>query len=165
MIATHVASAVIYCMMFQLYADPDGIALFIRYRFSLEHVNIAMMHSSYAMQTGKVVLHHTSNSDNNDGMNGMVGEDWIGMSILESTAILDIGAMDSGVIFDHNNDNVSMISIDTRGYMNSSNQNGVKHSNGITTVNRFDATRKNNRNCFRPKQSLPKWRGGHHPGR
>ena len=72
----------------------------------------------------------------------MVWEDWIDMSIIESTATLDIGAVDSRVIFDHDNSNTSMGSVNTRVYMNNSTPAGVKHSNGTTTVNGFAAARK-----------------------
>ena len=60
------------------------------------------------MQTSKVVLHQTRNFDNDDDVKDMVGEDWIDISILKSTATLDIGAMDSGVIFGHDNNDASM---------------------------------------------------------
>ena len=46
-IATHVTSAIMYCMMFELLAEPDDIAQFIRYIFSHEHFKVAMQHSSY----------------------------------------------------------------------------------------------------------------------
>ena len=113
-IATHVASAIMYRLMFHLDTKPDNIAEFIRVRFLEEYVKVAMMHSSYKMETGTVTLHQTSNQNNDDDMQDMVGEDWVNMSILESEVILDIGAMDSGVIFDHN-DNISLSSVNTKG--------------------------------------------------
>ena len=44
----------------------------------------------------------------------MVREDRINMSILENGATLNISSMDSGVIFDHD-DNVSLSSMNTKG--------------------------------------------------
>ena len=46
-----------YCMMLELLADPDDIAQFIRYRFPIKHVKIAMLYSSYDLRSGKVILH------------------------------------------------------------------------------------------------------------
>ena len=103
-----------YRLMFHLDTKPDNITEFIRVRFLEEYVKVAMMHSSYEMETGTVTLHQTSNQNNDDDMQDMVGEDWVNMSILESEVILDIGAMDSGVIFDHN-DNISLSSVNTKG--------------------------------------------------
>ena len=107
-IATHVASVIMYCMMFELLIEPDDIAQFIRYRFPTEHVKVVMLHSSYDLQSDKVILHQTSNFDIDNDMRDMAGEDWIDMSILENTATLDIGPMDSGVIFDYDNNNGSL---------------------------------------------------------
>ena len=81
--------------------------------FLEEHVKVAIAHSSYDMETGMVTLHQTSNQNDNDHMQDMVGEDWIDMSILENEATLDIGAMDSGVTFDHD-ENVSLRSMVTK---------------------------------------------------
>ena len=75
-----------------------------------------MVHSSYEMETGTVTLHQTSNQDNNNNMQDMVRKDWIDMSILEGEVTLDISIMDSGVIFDHD-ENVSLGSMNTKGYM------------------------------------------------
>ena len=44
-------------MMFKLLAEPDDIAQFIRYRFSTEHVKVAILYSSHNLQPGKVILH------------------------------------------------------------------------------------------------------------
>ena len=41
-IATHVASAIMYRMMLELLAETDDIAQFIRFRFSHEHVKVAI---------------------------------------------------------------------------------------------------------------------------
>ena len=56
-IATLVTSAIMYCLMFKLDAEPDDIAEFMQVRFSEEHVKVAVTHSSYEMETGTVILH------------------------------------------------------------------------------------------------------------
>ena len=53
--ATNIALTIMYRVMFQIYAKLDDIAEFIWIRSSEEHAKVAMMHSSYGMQTGKVV--------------------------------------------------------------------------------------------------------------
>ena len=58
----------------------------------------------------------------------MAGEDWIDMLILKSTAILDVGAMDSGVIFDHVNDDNSLRSVNTSIFMNNNTSDGAECS-------------------------------------
>ena len=93
-IVTHVASAVMYRLMCHLDAELDNIAEFIRVRFLEEHVKVAMIHSSYEIETGTVTLHQTSNQINDDNMQDMVGEDRIDKSILEGEVTLDIDAMD-----------------------------------------------------------------------
>ena len=98
--------------MFHLDTEPNNIAAFIQVRFSEEHVKVAIMHSSYKMEIGTVTLHQTSNQDNDDAIQDMVGGDWIDMPILEGKVTLDIGTMDSGVIFNHN-DNISLRSVNT----------------------------------------------------
>ena len=77
-----------------------------------------MLHSSYDLRSGKVILHQTSDFDINNNVRDMVGEDWIDMSILESTATLEVRTMDSGVIFDHDNNDSSMGSMNTSIFMN-----------------------------------------------
>ena len=74
-------------------------------------------------------------------MKDMVGEDWIDMLILESKATLDIGAMDSGIIFDHDNNDTSMSSMNTKGYMNKNTTAGITYNNGTTTVKGFATTK------------------------
>ena len=93
------------------------------------------------MQTSKVVLHQTRNFDNDDDVKDMVGEDWIDISILKSTATLDIGAMDSGVIFGHDNNDASIWLVNMRVYMKNNTPDSVRYSNGTTTVNGFVAVR------------------------
>ena len=56
------------------------------------------------------------------------------MSIFDNTATLDIGAMDPGVIFDHDNDDGSLGSVPTRVFINNNTPDRVKHSNKPTTV-------------------------------
>ena len=79
----------------------------IRCRCSFEHAKVAIKHSSYVVATRMVSLHHSSGIDLDDNMKDMA-EDWIDMSILENTAALNIGNMDSGVLFDHDNNENSM---------------------------------------------------------
>ena len=54
------------------------------------------------------------------------------MSILGNTATLDIGSIDSGVIFDHANDNSSLGSVNTRIFMNKNMLGGMQqqHDDG-----------------------------------
>ena len=75
----HVDSAIMYRLMFHLGTVLDNIAEFICIRFLEEHVKVAMVHSSYDTEKGTVTLHQTSNRNNDDNMQGMVGEDWIDM--------------------------------------------------------------------------------------
>ena len=56
-------------------------------------------------------------ADQDDKLNEMAAEDWIDMSILDSEPVLNIGMMDSGVLFDHDNDEHLLSSINTKGYM------------------------------------------------
>ena len=83
-----------------------------------------MEHSSYKMETGVVILHQTSDYHYDNDLKDMVGEDWINMSILDGKVALNIGAMDSGVIFEHN-DEASMDSMNTRAYMIKNNMAGI----------------------------------------
>ena len=73
-------------------------------------------------------------------MHDIVGEDWINMLILEGKVTLDIGAMDSGVIFNHK-DNVSLSSVNTKGYMTKNTMAGVAHKNGKAMVKGFATTK------------------------
>ena len=98
-----------------------------------------MEHSSYKMETGIVTLHQTTDYDDKD-MKDMEGEDWIDLSILDAEMKLDIGNMDSEVVFDHDN-GASMGSLTTRAYMNN-NMPGVVDQNGKTVVSGFMATKK-----------------------
>ena len=66
----------------------------------------------------------------------MVGEDWINILILEGKVIVDIDAMDSGVIVDHN-DNIFLSSVNTMGYTTKNTMAGVAHNNGKTMVKGF----------------------------
>ena len=70
----------------------------------------------------------------------MAGEDWIDMSIFETTTVLDAGAMDSGVIFDHANNKGSLGSMTTGIFMNNNTPDGAEHSNATNTVNGFAVT-------------------------
>ena len=158
-ITSHVASAVMYRMMFELLVDLDDIAQFIRFRFSHEHVKVAMQHSSYDTQSRKVVLHHTSDFDIDNDMRDMVGEDWIDMLIFETTAALDVGAIDSGVIFDHDNDGGSPRSVTTSIFMNNNNTpDRAECSNTTNRVNSFAAA-SNLKWCC-----IPKWGSSFSPG-
>ena len=56
-IADHVTSAVMYRLIFNIYAHQDDIITFLRARFSKEHANIAMEHSSYDKDSKEVTLH------------------------------------------------------------------------------------------------------------
>jgi hypothetical protein len=100
-VALHVASSVMYRMMFEVLVDPLDIADVIKCGFSLEHAKVAMEYSSYVVDTRTVNLHTSSGLSNADDDMRDLEEDWIDMSILENTAVLEIGNMDSGVIFDH----------------------------------------------------------------
>ena len=64
----------------------------------------------YVVKTRTFSLQHTSSLDLDDDMRD-IAEGWIDMSILESTATLDIRNMDSGVLFNHDNDENSMSSV------------------------------------------------------
>ena len=86
-----------------------------------------------------MILHQTSDHDNNDDLKDMLGEDWIDMSILDGKIALDIGAMDSGLIFNHDNE-VSMGSMNTKAYMIKNNMAGTSDKNVRITV--FAATKK-----------------------
>ena len=66
-ITTHIVSAIMYRLIFKL-----DVELF---RCSDEHVKVAMMHSSYEMETGTVIFHQTSNNDSGDNMRNILGED------------------------------------------------------------------------------------------
>ena len=92
--------------------DPSYIAEFVRCRFFIEHAKVAIEYSSYIVATRTVSLHHSSGIDLDNNMKDMA-EDWIDMSILENTTTLDIRNMDSGVLFDHDNDKNSMSSVNT----------------------------------------------------
>ena len=116
-LAKHVASSIMYSLLFVKDAEPDDIIEFIRHNFTLKHAKIAMEHSTYDMDTGAVTLIHTSGADQDDELNEMAAEDWINMSILDGEPVLNISIMDSGVLFDHNNDKNSMSSMNTTGYM------------------------------------------------
>ena len=96
-----------YRMMFETLVDPSDIAEFIRCRFSIEHAKVAIEYFSYVVKTRTVSLHHSSGLDLDNDMRDMA-EDWIDMSILENIATIDIGNMDSGILFYHNNDKNSM---------------------------------------------------------
>ena len=124
-------------MMFYLLVKPEDIAQFIKFRSSREHFKVAMDYSSYDMRLRKVTLHHTSDFDINDDMGDVAEEDWIDMSIFETTAALDVGAMDSGVISDHNNDEGSLGSVTTSIFMNNNMPGGAERSNAINMVNGF----------------------------
>ena len=66
-ITKHVASAIIYRLIFVLEADPEDIFEFTRVQFSTEQVKVPMDHSSYKMETtGIVTLHQMADFDNND---------------------------------------------------------------------------------------------------
>ena len=123
-----------YRMMFELLVDLDDIAQFIRFRFSHDHVKVAMQHSSYDTQSRKVVLHHTSDFDIDNDMRDMVGEDWIDMLIFETTAALDVGAMDSGVIFDHDNADGSLGSVTTNIFMDNNTPGGTSTSSDLSCL-------------------------------
>ena len=109
----HIASSVMYRMMFEVLVDPRDIADFIKCRFSIEHAKVAVEYSSYVVQTRTVTLYTSSGLSNVDDDMRDLEEDWIDMSILENTAVLEIGNMGSGVIFDHDNDENSMSSVTT----------------------------------------------------
>ena len=87
-----------------------------------------------------MILHQTSDHDNNDDLKDMLGEDWIDMSILDGKIALDIGAMDSGLIFNHDNE-VFMGSLNTRAYMIRNKMAGTSDNNDRTTVEGFAATK------------------------
>ena len=90
------------------------------------------------METGTVTLHHSSNYDSNDDMRYIKGEDWLDLLILDAKPKLDLGNMDSGIIFDHD-DGASMGSIPTRVYMNN-NMAVSTNKNGNTVINGYSAT-------------------------
>ena len=66
-----------------------------------------MEHSSYEMGTGMVTLHQFADYDRDDNMRYIEGEDWLDPSILDAKPKLNIGSMDSGIIFNHD-DGASM---------------------------------------------------------
>ena len=115
-VALHVASSVMYRMMFEVLVDPSNIADVIRCRFSVKHAKVAIQYSSYEVGTRTVTLHPSAGISNVDNNMLDLEEDWIDMSILENTATLEIGNMDSGVIFDHDNDVNSMSSVTTAAF-------------------------------------------------
>ena len=129
-LAKHVASSLMYYLLFELNADPSDIIEFIRHNFTFEHAKIAMEHSTYDVETKAVTFVHTADQD--DKLNEMAAEDWIDMSILDSEPVLNIGMMDSGVLFDHDNDEHSLSSINTAGYM-------ARNRRTNTTVTGFKA--------------------------
>ena len=63
-----------------------------------------MEHSSYIMETRTVTLHHAADCDcdNDDDMQDIDGKGWIDLLILDAKPKLDLGNLDSGVVFDHN---------------------------------------------------------------
>ena len=71
----HVASAIMYHLIFVLEADPNDIAEFIRTRFSTKQVKVVMDHSSYKMETRTVALHQSSNYNSDNNMKDIEGED------------------------------------------------------------------------------------------
>ena len=93
-----------------------------------------MEHSSYDLQLRKVTLHHISNFDIDSNMRDMAGDDWINMSIFKTTAILDVGAMDSGVIFDYADNDGSLGSVTTSIFMNNNTLGGAGRRNATNTV-------------------------------
>ena len=96
-----------------------------------------MQHPSHDLQSRKVTLHHTSDFDIDNNMRDMTGEDWIDMSIFETTATLDIGSMDSGVIVDYDNDKGSLGSVTTNIFISNNMPDGDERSNTKNTVNGF----------------------------
>ena len=160
-IATHIASAIIYHLMFHLDTKPDNIAEFIRVRFLGEHVKVAVMHSSCEMESGMVALHQTSDQNNDDNIQDMVGEDWINILILEGKVIVDIDAMDSGVIVDHN-DNIFLSSVNTMGYTTKNTMAGVAHINGKATMTGFKGAKNLTSTPMDQDESTAasKWGGG-----
>ena len=114
-VAHHVASSIMYRLMFETLVDPGDIVDFLNCRFLSEHAKIAIEFSSYEISTRTVELHHSSGLDIDDDMKDLE-EDWIDMSILDNTAALEIGNMDSGILFDHDNDENSMSSMTTQAF-------------------------------------------------
>ena len=92
------------------------------------------------MESGTVTLHQSSDCNSDNDMRDIEGEDWIDLSILDAKPKLDLGNMDSGIIFDHD-DGASMGSIPTRVYMNN-NMAVITKKNGNMAVNGFTATTK-----------------------
>ena len=105
-----------YRMMFEVLVDPSDIADVIRCGFSVEHANVAIQYSSYEVGTRTVTLHPSAGISNVDDNMLDLEEDWIDMSILDNTATLEIGNMDSGVIFDHDDGDNSMSSVTTAAF-------------------------------------------------
>ena len=141
-IVKHAASAIMYRLIFILKADPEGISDFIRVRFSTEQVKVAMEHSSYNTETGIVILLQTAYFDNNNNdVKYIKGEDWVDLLVLDAKPKLDLGNMDSGIIFDHDINRASISSLTTRVYTNNNMAGGI-FQNGSTVVSGFAATTK-----------------------
>ena len=49
-IAKHVASTIMYCLIFIIEVDPNNIAEFIQTRFSTDQFKVVIEHSSYKME-------------------------------------------------------------------------------------------------------------------
>ena len=105
--------------MFEVLVDPSDIADVIRCGFSVEHAKVAIQYSSYEVGTRTVTLHPSAGISNVDDDMLDLEEDWIDMSILNNTAALEIGNMDSGVIFDHDDGDNSMSSVTTAAFARS----------------------------------------------
>ena len=92
-----------------------------------------MEYSSYDMETRSVTLHQTADYGDDDDMKAIHGEGWIDLLILDAKPKLDLGNMDSGIVFDHGS-GASMGSLATRAHMNNNMAGGV-NQNGNMAVN------------------------------
>ena len=139
-IVKHVASTIMYRLIFIIKTDPNDIAEFIQTRFSTDQVKVPMEHSAYKMETGMVTPHQSSNYHSDNAMRDIEREDCLNLSILDAESKLDLGNMNSGIIFDHD-DGASMGLMTPKVYMNN-NMVDSPNKNGDTVVNGFSATTK-----------------------
>ena len=71
--------------------------------------------ATYVVEMRTVSLHHSSGIGIADDMKDLE-EEWIDMPILDNTTALEVGNMDSGILFDHDNGENSMSSVTTHAF-------------------------------------------------
>ena len=71
--------------------------------------------ATYVVEMRTVSLHHSSGIGIADDMKDLE-EEWIDMPILDNTTALEVGNMDSGILFGYDNNKNSMSSVTTHAF-------------------------------------------------